>query len=70
MLREYVHDGGNLLITGHSGQFDSMGKPLQQPILEDLVGARVKERLASEDNWISIDPRIQRNPRKRQFSRR
>ena len=54
LLQEYVRGGGKLLITGQSGQFDSLGRPLEDSMLSELIGARVKARLASEDNWISI----------------
>jgi hypothetical protein len=48
----FVEAGGKLLITGHSGQFDRMGKPLPASPLEGLVGAQVKGRLEGSDNWI------------------
>ena len=56
LLERYVQQGGKLLVTGQSGQFDPLGKPLEQSVLAQLVGADVKERLESDDNWISIDP--------------
>lgn len=54
LFRNYVREGGKLLITGHPGQFDELGKPQQNSVLEDLIGASVVERLESEDNWISV----------------
>lgn len=54
LLTEYVQGGGKLLITGHSGQFDSLGQPLVRGALEELISAKVKRRLASEDNWLSL----------------
>jgi hypothetical protein len=51
LLRRYVEDGGKLLITGHSGQFDHMRKPLARSTLEALIGAKVKQRLEGTDNW-------------------
>jgi hypothetical protein len=54
ILREYVGEGGNLIVTGQPALFDSHGEPLKQSALEDLIGARVVERLESEDNWISL----------------
>ncbi len=52
VFRRYVEAGGKLLITGHSGQFDRMGRPLAASTLEGLIGARVKGRLAGSDNWM------------------
>ncbi len=56
LLRRYVEGGGKLLLTGQSGQFDRMGKPLEESSLGQLIGARVKSRLASLDNWVRLDP--------------
>jgi hypothetical protein len=55
LFRQYVDDGGNLLVTGQPGQFDFYGSPLKQSILEELIGASVVERLVSEDNWVSLE---------------
>ncbi len=55
LFREYVRNGGKLIITGQPGLYDSYGKPLKQSVLEDLVGARVVELLAFEDNWMSLE---------------
>ncbi len=55
LLRNYVKGGGKLLVTGHTGQFDARGKPLDSPMLEDLIGARVSGRLPTEDNWVSLN---------------
>ena len=55
LFREYVRGGGKLLITGQTGQFDTLGRPMKRPIIEDLIGARINARLASDDNWISLD---------------
>jgi hypothetical protein len=52
LFRRYVGDGGKLLITGHSGQFDRLGKPLTASTVEGLIGAKVKGRLEGSDNWI------------------
>ena len=52
LFRQYVEDGGKLLVTGQSGQFDRMGKPQASPALEALTGARVKGRLEGLDNWV------------------
>ena len=71
LLRSYVRLGGKLLITGQSGQFDSLGRPREpagvsttlpqthspktRSVLEELIGARAIERLESQDNWIHVD---------------
>ena len=52
LFRRYVEDGGKLLVTGHSGQFDRMGKPLAASTLEGLIGARVKGRRENADSWM------------------
>lgn len=55
LLRKYVEGGGHLVITGHSGQFDELGKPLARPVLEGLIGARVKTRMEGTDHWVQLD---------------
>jgi hypothetical protein len=52
LFRRYVEDGGRLLVTGQSGQFDRTGKPLAASMLEGLIGAKVKRRLEGTDNWV------------------
>lgn len=52
LFRRYVENGGKLLITGQSGEFDRMGKPLAASTLEGLIGAKVKRRLEGSDNWV------------------
>ncbi len=54
LLTEYVRQGGNLLITGHTGQFDRLGVPLAESQLDELIGARVQRRLESADNWVRL----------------
>jgi hypothetical protein len=54
LLNAYVEGGGKLLITGQTGQFDSLGQPLAAGALEELIGARVTGRLDSIDNWVSL----------------
>ncbi len=39
MFRRYVEEGGKLLITGQSGQFDRMGGPHADEALAELIGA-------------------------------
>lgn len=52
LLRRYAEQGGKLIVTGQSGQFDRMGKPLVESVLSELIGAHVKGPLASVDNWV------------------
>jgi hypothetical protein len=52
LFRRYVEEGGTLLITGHSGQFDRLGKPLAASTLEGLIGAKVKGRMEGTDHWM------------------
>ena len=59
LLSDYVRHGGKLLITGQTGQFDSMGKPQQDSSLAELIGANAARRLDSDDNWISVDTPVQ-----------
>jgi hypothetical protein len=55
LLTEFVEQGGKLLVTGQTGQFDRMGGPLQNSSISKLIGADVTGRLASEDNWVSVE---------------
>ncbi len=55
LLRSYVEQGGTLLVTGTSGQFGARGQPLGEGMLDALIGARVKGRLDSNDNWVRLD---------------
>ncbi|MHB0956579.1 MAG: hypothetical protein ACYC0X_09755 [Pirellulaceae bacterium] len=52
VLRDYVVQGGHLLITGQSGQYGALGQPLANTSLSELIGANVVRRLDSADNWI------------------
>ena len=52
LLRDYVTQGGHLLITGQTGQYDALGQPLANTSLSELIGASVVRRLESADNWI------------------
>lgn len=55
LFRRYIEDGGKLIVTGQSGQFDRMGRPLPASTLEGLIGARMKQRLEGTDNWVRLD---------------
>jgi len=54
LFRRYVEAGGKLLVTGQSGQFDRLGQPLAESVLSELIGANVKGRLDSVDNWVTL----------------
>jgi len=61
-FRRYVEEGGKLIVTGQSGQFDQLGKPLPESTLSEIVGATVKERLESMDNWVRLRASSPTNP--------
>jgi len=54
LFRRYVEAGGKLLVTGQSGLFDRLGQPLAESVLSELIGANVKGRLDSVDNWVTL----------------
>lgn len=54
LFRRFVEEGGKLLVTGQTGQFDRMGRPLKESVLSGLIGATVKERPDSLDNWVQL----------------
>lgn len=55
LLTRYVRQGGKLLVTGHAGQYDEMGRPLDNSVLSELIGANVVERFEAEDHWLSFE---------------
>jgi hypothetical protein len=59
MFRKYCEGGGNLIVTGQSGQFDHYGKPLANSVLEELIGAKTVRRLESEDNWVRLSAQFE-----------
>ncbi|MGA1237125.1 MAG: alpha-amylase family protein [Limisphaerales bacterium] len=54
LFAAYVEEGGSLLISGQSGQFDRLGGRLDRCKLAGLMGAEVDRRLAGWDNWVAI----------------
>lgn len=52
LLHDYVRQGGGLVVTGESGQFDPLGKPTASPNWQALIGAEPVRRLESVDNWL------------------
>jgi hypothetical protein len=52
LFRRYVEEGGQLLVTGQSGQFDRLGAPHADAAWAALIGATASGNLASADNWV------------------
>jgi hypothetical protein len=53
-LADYVHQGGNLILTGWSGLLGWRGEPREESTLSELTGAHVICRLDSLDNWVRL----------------
>ena len=51
-MDRYVQEGGKLIVTGFTGQFDRMGRPSSGGGFESLIGGKATGRLDSEDNWM------------------
>jgi hypothetical protein len=54
LLRAYVEDGGNLLVLGLSGCYDSFGNLQKHTTLEPLIGAKFVSKLDSLDNHVRL----------------
>ena len=52
LLRDYVQEGGNLILTGWSGMLGWRGEPREESALKELAGVHVVRRLESLDNWV------------------
>ncbi len=52
VLRQYVEDGGALIVTGWTGVCGQRGEALERSAIESLIGARVIRRLESRDNHV------------------
>jgi hypothetical protein len=52
LLKQYVTQGGCLIVTGTSGCCDKYGKLLDHSDLEPLTGTRLIRTLDSLDNWV------------------
>ena len=55
LFTQYVSAGGNLFVTGQSGQCDAHGGALDDSYFAELIGAKVVRRLDSLDNWLRLD---------------
>jgi hypothetical protein len=54
LLKTYVENGGNLILTGLTGTHDWMGNPLTKSTIEELAGASLQETLKDNDNFYSL----------------
>ena len=52
LLRDYVQEGGNLILTGWTGMFGWLGEPREESALRELAGVHFVRRLESLDNWV------------------
>ena len=52
LFRQYVEDGGNLIVTGLSGCRSWRGEVQSQSMLSELIGAKLVRELESTDNWV------------------
>lgn len=55
LLRHYVEEGGSVIATGLSGDYDHMGQLQLKSSLETLTGARLVRKLDSTDNWVRLN---------------
>jgi len=67
LLRQYVSEGGKLIVTGLSGCCDRCGKVQGKSSIEPLTGARFVSRLDSLDNWMRF-PSSQTSSIAREFA--
>jgi hypothetical protein len=51
-LKEYVHEGGKLLATGHCGDFDWMGNPRKEFAVAELLGVKLRGGLQDPDGFV------------------
>lgn len=54
LLRRYVEEGGNLIVTGLSGMRGWIGQTNSVSSLAGLTGAKVLRELDSTDNWVRL----------------
>ncbi len=54
LLRQYVEEGGQLLVTGQSGTRGWRGEKRDRSGLQELVGARRVRTIDSTDNWVRL----------------
>jgi hypothetical protein len=54
LLRDYVQEGGHLMLTGWTGMFGWRAEPREESALRGLAGVHVVRRLESLDNWVRL----------------
>lgn len=54
LFKQYVMQGGNLIITGETGLRDHYGAESLSSSIEGLVGAKPISILKSKDNWVRL----------------
>jgi len=52
LFRQYVEDGGQLIVMGLTGTHDRLGRLQDRTSLESLIGARLIGKLDRTDNWV------------------
>ena len=55
MLRQYVEEGGALIVMGWTGLAGPRGEPLSRSVIESLVGGRLVRRLETRDNHVRFE---------------
>lgn len=70
LLRRYVEDGGNLLVTGLSGCYDRLGNLAKENAIADLIGAKFARQLDTLDNWVRFGGGAPASPDAREPSAR
>ncbi len=54
IFKQFVNNGGNLIVTGATGMYGWLGRPQQENSLSDLIGAKAVEILPSIDNHVCL----------------
>jgi hypothetical protein len=55
-VRQYVHDGGGLVMTGETSLFDELGRPRHDFALADLAGVSYQGRPKAPEKRPALDP--------------
>lgn len=55
MLRDYVAEGGNVILSGFAGLYGHRGEQLDRSMLEELIGATLVEKLPDIDNHVALE---------------
>ncbi|MBP7052901.1 MAG: beta-galactosidase trimerization domain-containing protein [Phycisphaerae bacterium] len=62
LLRDYVQEGGNLILTGWTGMLGWRAEPREESALSELAGVHLVRRLESLDNWVRFPGRSEGPP--------